>query len=65
MLQVLRCLDNESRAVMAFSLDGFTSAEIAAALSITQQRVRDVKRKARTALKRELAAAATAEGRQP
>jgi RNA polymerase sigma-70 factor (ECF subfamily) len=64
-LQALRGLDTEARAVMAFSLDGFTTADVADALKITQQRVRDVKKRARTALKRQLAATVAAEGRQP
>jgi RNA polymerase sigma factor (sigma-70 family) len=64
-LQALQCLDSEARAVMAFSLDNFTTADTATALGITQQRVRDVKKKARAALKRQLAATAAAEGRQP
>jgi RNA polymerase sigma factor (sigma-70 family) len=63
-LQALRSLDREARAVMAFSLDGFTTADTADALKITPQRVRDVKKKARVALKRGLAATATADGRQ-
>jgi RNA polymerase sigma factor (sigma-70 family) len=64
-LQALRGLDREGRSVMAFELDGFTTADTAAAMSLTPQRVRDVKKKARTALKRQLAAAAATEGRQP
>ena len=54
-LQALRTLDEEARAVMAFTLDGFGTAEIAAELDISEQRVRDVKKKARTTLKRVLA----------
>ena len=54
-LQALHTLDEEAGAVMAFDLDGFTTAEIAAALGISEQRVRDVKKKARRALKRVLA----------
>lgn len=61
-LQALRQLDSESRAVMAFSFDGFTTAETADALNKTQQQVRDVKKKARINLKRQLS---TSEGRQP
>jgi RNA polymerase sigma-70 factor (ECF subfamily) len=64
-LQALRGLDRESRAVMAFTLDDFTNAATADALNITQQRVRDAMKKARTALKRQFAETATAEGRQP
>jgi DNA-directed RNA polymerase specialized sigma24 family protein len=54
-LQALRNIDEEARAVMAFGLDDFTTAEIAGALGITEQRVRDVRKKARAALKRALA----------
>jgi RNA polymerase sigma factor (sigma-70 family) len=64
-LQALRALDNEARAVMAFYIDGFTTAETATALSITQQRVRDVRKKARAALKRQLTMNAAAEGSHP
>jgi RNA polymerase sigma factor (sigma-70 family) len=49
-LQALRRLDEEAREVMAFYLDDFTSTQIAAALNLTEQRVRDVKKKARAAL---------------
>jgi DNA-directed RNA polymerase specialized sigma24 family protein len=48
-LRVLRSLDQEARAVMAFDLDDTPTADIACALKITQQRVRDVKKKARSA----------------
>jgi RNA polymerase sigma-70 factor (ECF subfamily) len=50
-LQALRTLDEESQAVMAFHLDDFTTKEIAAALKLTEQRVRDVMKKARAALR--------------
>jgi RNA polymerase sigma factor (sigma-70 family) len=63
-LRALRALDKEARAVMAFDLDGIPTADIACALDITQQRVRDVKKKARTALMRELADNMTSEGRK-
>jgi DNA-directed RNA polymerase specialized sigma24 family protein len=64
-LQALRGLDDESRAVMAFTLDDFTTADIAAVLGISRQRVRDVLKKARAALRRQLAEIIAAEGRQP
>ena len=64
-LQALRNLDEEARAVMAFDLDDFPTADIAAALEITEQRVRDVKKKARAALKSALAGLVASEGRQP
>jgi DNA-directed RNA polymerase specialized sigma24 family protein len=63
-LRALRSLDEEARAVMAFELDGIPAADIARALDITQQRVRDVKKKARKALKYELAGNATPGRRQ-
>jgi RNA polymerase sigma factor (sigma-70 family) len=55
-LHALRCLDEGARRVMAFRLDGFSTDEIAAALDITEQRVRDLMKKARRDLKRILAA---------
>ena len=64
-LQSLRNLDKEARAVMAFDLDDFPTADIAAALEITEQRVRDVKKKARAALKLALAGLVASEGGQP
>ena len=54
-LQALRGLDEQSRAVMAFCLDDFPTTAIADALNLTEQRVRDVKKKARAALKTALA----------
>ena len=44
-LQALRNLDEEARAVMAFDLDDFPTADIATALEITEQRVRTSRRK--------------------
>jgi len=41
--------------VMAYLMDGFPAAVIATTLGITEQRVRDVTKRARTALKRTLA----------
>ena len=57
-LHALRCLDEEARPVMAFRLDEFSTEEIAAALGIAEQRVRDIMKKARRDLKRILAASA-------
>jgi len=54
-LEALRGLDEQARAVMAFHLDDFPTAAIADALGLTEQRVRDVKKKARAALKTALA----------
>lgn len=54
-LQALQALDEEARTVMAFGLDDIPTADTAYVLGITQQRVRDVRKKARTVLKQELA----------
>lgn len=62
-LQELQTLDPEARAVTAFDLDGFSTVDIAAALEVKPQRVRDIRKRARAALKRQLAR--NAEGRHP
>jgi RNA polymerase sigma factor (sigma-70 family) len=54
-LEALRSLDSQAQAVMAFLMDGFPAVVIADTLGITEQRVRDVTKKARAALKRILA----------
>lgn len=64
-LQALRSLDSDARTAMAFNLDGFTAVETARAMNLTPQRVRDLLKRARSALKRQLADAAAAERRQP
>jgi len=64
-LRALRALDEEARTVMAFDLDGIPAADIARELNITQQRVRDVRKKARTILKHELAGNTIPRRRQP
>jgi RNA polymerase sigma factor (sigma-70 family) len=64
-LHALRSLDPQAQAVMALQMDRFPAAVIADMLDITEQRVRDVTRKARAQLKRILTATATSEGRQP
>jgi len=64
-LQALRGLDEQSRAVMAFHLDDFPTAAIADALEITEQKVRDVKKRARAALKTTLAGHMSPGRRQP
>lgn len=64
-LQALRSLDDQARAVMAFQLDDFPTAVIADALDLTEQRVRDMKKKARTALKTALAGQMPPGRRQP
>lgn len=48
---ILRELDPETRAVMAFHIDRFTSAEIARELKISSQKARDLTKKGRKALK--------------
>ena len=54
-LQALRSLNEQERSVMAFYLDDFPTTAIADALNLTQQEVRDVKKRARAALKTALA----------
>ncbi|GAA3613441.1 hypothetical protein GCM10022419_118180 [Nonomuraea rosea] len=53
-LAVLRELDDNSRIVMALCMDGYTSVEIAEQLGISAQKVRDLLKKARKALKARL-----------
>lgn len=64
-LAELRQLDFEAREVMAYLTDGFTAAAIGEAMGITEQRARNVIRRARVHLKRRLAAAPVTERRQP
>jgi DNA-directed RNA polymerase specialized sigma24 family protein len=64
-LRALRGLDEEARAVMAFDMDRIPAADTAAALGITQQRLRDVRRKARAVLKKLLAGTTAPGRRQP
>ena len=54
-LDALHSLDPETRAVTAFHMDGFTSVEIPALLDITDQRARDLLKKARKVLRKTLA----------
>jgi DNA-directed RNA polymerase specialized sigma24 family protein len=61
-LRVLQALDEEARAVIAFDIDGTPTADIARELRITQQRVRDVRERARAALKHQLSENAACEG---
>ena len=49
-VEVLRSLDPELRAVMAFDLDEFTAGETADLLGLTEQQVRDRRKKARRIL---------------
>jgi len=53
-LATLRDLDDDTRAVMAFHLDGFSTPQIAAHLGITDQKARDQLKKARKILARKL-----------
>lgn len=63
-LHALRNLDERERSVMAFYLDDFPTTAIAEALNLTQQEVRDIKKKARAALKAALAGNMSAGRRQ-
>lgn len=53
-LRVLRTLPEEELPVAAFDLDGIPTSDIARALDMTEQRVRDIRKKYRAKLKREL-----------
>jgi RNA polymerase sigma-70 factor (ECF subfamily) len=64
-LRALQTLNHEERTVIAFDLDDIPAADTAAALGIEQQRVRDIRKKARTALKKKLAENATPGRTQP
>ncbi|MGP4029807.1 sigma-70 family RNA polymerase sigma factor [Actinomadura sp. 3N407] len=61
-IQVLRRLDEKSRAVMAFHIDGFSAVETAAALGIDDQEVRNLRKRGRSHLARALAEAHAQEG---
>jgi RNA polymerase sigma factor (sigma-70 family) len=54
-LEALHSLDEQTRAVMAFHLDGFPGPAIAAQLGITDQQARDLLKKARKILASKLA----------
>lgn len=54
-LDALRTLDQESRSVIAYDMDGIPADVIAREMGISSQRVRDIRKKARAALKRWLA----------
>ncbi|MFF5265033.1 RNA polymerase sigma factor [Actinomadura viridis] len=64
-LAALRTLDNDCRAVIAFQMDGFSAVETAAALGMDDQRVRNLRKKARARLAAMLAPARTQEGGAP
>jgi len=49
-MDALRSLEPELQAVMAFDLDGFTAAESGGYLGLTDQQVRDRRKKARKIL---------------
>jgi RNA polymerase sigma factor (sigma-70 family) len=53
-LDALRKLDPQQQAVMAFTIDGYTASEIASELGTTEQKVRDLRKKARMTLARQL-----------
>lgn len=53
----LAALDSDLRAIIALDMDGFSTAEIAQFLEITDQKVRDLRRKGRGRLRSELAKA--------
>ncbi|WP_165969241.1 sigma-70 family RNA polymerase sigma factor [Actinomadura sp. KC06] len=59
----LQRLDPDCRAVIAFDLDGIPPGAIATTLGITEQKVRDLRKKARKQLKKSLPASAYREGR--
>lgn len=61
-LQALQALDEEAYAVIAFDIDGIPSADIARELQVSQQRVRDIRKKARAALKHQLSENIAREG---
>lgn len=54
-LTELRSLDEDTRTVMSFHMDGFTSVEISRQLGMTDQKVRDLIKKGRKILARRLA----------
>ncbi|WP_171064512.1 RNA polymerase sigma factor [Actinomadura soli] len=60
---LLQRLDHDCRAVIAFDLDGIPPRAIAAALGISEQKVRDLRKKARKRLREHLSAPAHCEGR--
>ena len=64
-LQALRGLKEQERSVMAFYLDDFPAKAIAYALNLTDQQVRDVKKRACTALKTALNRTVPPGRRQP
>lgn len=55
LVAVLRLLDPRCRAVIAFDLDDVAGADIAAALDVSPQQVRDLRAKARREMKKHLA----------
>ena len=64
-LRALLALNEQARAVIAFDMDGIPAADTADALGITTQRVRDIRKTARAALKKELAGTSVPGRRQP
>jgi RNA polymerase sigma factor (sigma-70 family) len=53
-LRALRSLPEEERSVAAFDIDDIPTADIARELDISEQRVRDIRKKYRAKLKRDL-----------
>lgn len=61
LIALLCRLDEDCRTVIAFDLDDIATSQIAAALGTSQQKVRDLRRKARKHLRRHLRALADRE----
>jgi RNA polymerase sigma factor (sigma-70 family) len=59
LVALLRTLDTDSRAVIAFDLDDTPAEQIALALGKTAQEIRDLRKKARKKLKEQLLLAST------
>ena len=63
MLEALRAVaDERARMVMAFTLEGYLDSVIAAEMGVDAQKVRNLRSKARTSLRRHLAADRAQEG---
>jgi RNA polymerase sigma factor (sigma-70 family) len=63
-MKVLSALDPELQAVMACDMDGFTATETGQALGLTEQQVRDRRKKARRKLARQLGVRKKQKGEQ-
>ncbi|MER8186960.1 sigma-70 family RNA polymerase sigma factor [Kitasatospora sp. NPDC094015] len=62
-LAALGALEENTRVVMAFHLDGFSSVETARAIGVSDQKARDLLKKARAVLRHELSAQRDADRR--